>query len=113
MRMRKIVHIDMDACYAPYLRVAIVLLVQTGGRTYSEGLSLRWDQVDLVHGVVHLDGSVKTTDSAQPLPLSRWACDVLKEWKKEQGSESLYVFPSPRKPGKPIRSVKRAWRTTL
>ena len=97
----------------PHLRVAIVLLVQTGGRTYSEGLSLKWDQVDLVHGVIHLDGSVKTTDSAQPLPLSRLACDVLKEWKKEQGSESLYVFPSPRKPGKPIRSVKRAWRTAL
>jgi len=97
----------------PHLRVAIVLLVQTGGRTYSEGLSLKWDQVDLVHGVIHLNGSVKTTDSAQPLPLSRLACDVLKEWKKEQGSESLYVFPSPRSPGKPIRSVKRAWRTAL
>jgi integrase len=32
-----------------YLRVAMVLLSQTGGRTYSEGLSLRWDQVDLAH----------------------------------------------------------------
>jgi integrase len=97
----------------PYLRVAIVLLVQTGGRTYSEGLSLKWEQVDLAHGVIHLGGSVKTTDSAQPLPLSRLACDVLKEWKKEQGSESPFVFPSPRSPGKPIRSVKHAWRTTL
>jgi len=97
----------------PHLRVAIVLLVQTGGRTYSEGLSLRWDQVDLVHGVLHPGGSVKTTDSAQPLPLSWLACDVLKEWKKEQDSESLYVFPSPRSPGKPIRSVRRAWRTAL
>ena len=96
-----------------HLRVAIVLLVQTGGRTYSEGLSLKWDQVDLVHGVIHLDGNVKTRDSAQPLPLSRLACDVLKEWKKEQSSETLYVFPSPRKPGEPIRSVKHAWRTTL
>jgi integrase len=97
----------------PHLRVAIVLLVQTGGRTYSEGLSLKWDQVDLLHGVLHLDGSLKTTDSAQPLPLSRLACDVLTEWKKEQGSETLYVFPSPRSPGKPIRSVKRAWRAAL
>ena len=97
----------------PYLRVAIVLLVQTGGRTYSEGLSLRWDQVDLAHGVIHLGGSVKTTDSAQPLPLSRLACDVLKEWKEEQNSGSPYVFPSPRRPGKPIRSVKHAWRTAL
>ena len=96
-----------------YLRVGIVLLVQTGGRSYSEGLSLRWDQVDLIQGVLHLGDDLKTTDSAQPLPLSRLACDVLKEWKKEQGSESLYVFPSPRKPGMPIRSVRRAWRKAL
>jgi integrase len=93
--------------------VAIVMLVQTGGRTYTEGLSLKWDQVDLVHGILHLGGSVKTTDSDQPQPLTRLACDVLKEWKKEQSSDSPYVFPSPRKPDKPIRSVKRAWRTAL
>jgi integrase len=74
---------------------------------------IRWDQVDLVHGVLHPGGSVKTADSAQPLPLSGLARDVLKEWKKEQNSESLYVFPSPRSPGKPIRSVRRAWRTAL
>jgi integrase len=97
----------------PYLRVAIVLLVQTGGRTYSEGLSLRWDQVDLVHSVIHLTGGLKTADSAQPIPLSRLACDVLKEWKKAQNSDSMYLFPSPRSPGKPIRKVKRAWRTAL
>ena len=101
------------AAAPPHLRVAIVLLVQTGGRTYSEGLSLRWDQVDLVHGVLHPGGTVKTTDSSQPLPLSQLACDVLKEWKKEQGSEGQYVFPSSHCPGKPIRSVRRAWRTSL
>ena len=68
----------------PYLRVAIILLVQTGGRTYSEGLSLRWDQVDLEHRVLHLDGNVKTSGSAQPLPLSQLAGDVLKEWKSKR-----------------------------
>jgi integrase len=31
---------------SPHLRVGIVLLVQTGGRTYTEGFRLRWDQVD-------------------------------------------------------------------
>ena len=51
----------------PHLRVAIVLLVQTGGRTYSEGLSPKWDQLDLVHGVLHLGGSVKTGCVYQPL----------------------------------------------
>ena len=97
----------------PHLRVAIILLVQTGGRTYSEGLSLRWDQVDLVNGVLQVGGSVKTAESAQPLPLSRLACDVLTEWKREQGSGSPFVFPSPQQSDKPIRNIKRAWRTAL
>ncbi len=114
---KRMLSVDDEECILeaapPYLRVAIVLLVQTGGRTYTEGLSLRWDQIDLTNGVVHLEGALKTGDSAQPLPLSRLACDVLLAWKEEQGSQSPYVFPSPRNPGKPIRSVRRAWRTTL
>ncbi len=97
----------------PHLRVAIVLLVQTGGRTYTEGLSLRWDQVDLDNLVIHLGGDVKTSESAQPVPLTRLAWEVLQEWRKEQGPQSPYVFPSPRDLTKPIGSVKRAWRTTL
>ncbi|MGH7744461.1 MAG: site-specific integrase [Candidatus Dormibacteria bacterium] len=97
----------------PYLRVAIILLVQTGGRTYSEGLSLRWDQVDLEHRVLHLDGNVKTTGSSQPLPLSQLACDVLKEWKSKRALENPYVFPSSRKHGQPMGSVKGAWRSAL
>ena len=32
--------------------------MQTGGRTYSEGLSLRWDQVDLENQVIHLSGEI-------------------------------------------------------
>jgi len=97
----------------PYLRVAIILLVQTGGRTYSEGLSLRWEQVDLNNQVIHLCGNVKTKDSAQPVPLTRLASDVLFEWKNEQGSQSPFLFPSPSNPEKPIGTVKRAWKTTL
>jgi hypothetical protein len=58
-----------------HLRVATVLLVQTGARNLQRGLSLRWDQVDLVHGVLHLGGSVKTTDSAQPLPGAEAYCE--------------------------------------
>jgi len=63
--------------------------------------------------VLHLGDDLKTTDSAQPLPLSRLASDVLKEWKKEQSSESPYLFPSPRKADKPIRTVRKAWRAAL
>jgi integrase len=97
----------------PYLRVAVILLVQTGARSYSEGLSLRWDQVDLNNRVIHLSGNVKTQDSAQPIPLTQLAADVLSEWKKEQGLQSPFLFPSPSNPERPIATVKRAWTTTL
>jgi len=97
----------------PHLRVAIILLVQTGGRTYSEGLSLRWEQVDLENLVIHLCGDVKTKDSAQPVPLTRLACDVLREWRKGQTRQSPFVFPSPYNLDKPIGSVKTAWKATL
>jgi integrase len=97
----------------PYLRVAIILLSQTGGRTYSEGMSLRWDQVDFDAKVIRLDNNVKTPGSVEPVPLSEYACDVLKAWKKEQGSTSPYIFPSPKYPDRPILSVKTAWTSTL
>ena len=51
---------------APPYRVAIILLSQTGGRTYSEGFSLRWSQVDFDQKVIRLDNNVKT-----PTPRSR------------------------------------------
>ncbi|MCI0723686.1 MAG: site-specific integrase [Acidobacteria bacterium] len=97
----------------PYLRVAIILLAQTGVRTYSEGFSLRWDQVDLNTKVVYLTGSVKTPGSSEPVPLTNLACDVLRAWKKEQGNGSPFLFPSPVKPDRPVTTVKTAWRSTL
>jgi integrase len=33
--------------------------------------------------------------------------------RQELGSNSPYIFPSPRQAGQPIRSVKTAWRATL
>jgi integrase len=96
-----------------HLRVAIILLSQTGGRTYSEGFSLRWSQVDFEHKVIRLDNHVKTPGSAEPIPLSQYACEVLQAWKKESPLKSDYVFPSPVVPNKPISTVKTAWKATL
>jgi len=98
---------------SPHLRVGIVLLVQTGGRTYSEGFRLRWDQVDWEHRLIRLGNDVKTPGSSEPLPLTDLAYRVLRKWKEELGSDSPYIFPSPRSPGQPIRSVETAWRATL
>jgi integrase len=97
----------------PHLRVAIVLLTQTGGRTYSEGFSLRWDQIDLASKLIRLGNDVKTPGSSEPVPLSEYACEVLQAWNKEQASKSPYVFPSPICPDRPISTVKTAWQATL
>ena len=97
----------------PYLRVAIVLLAQTGGRTYTEGFSLRWDQIDLDHNVIFFGGKTKTEGSSEPVPLTGIARDVLLRWKKEQGGKSPFLFPSPVLDDKPITSVRKAWTATL
>ena len=54
----------------PYLRVAIVLLAQTGGRTYTEGFSFRWDQIDFDHKVMFFGADTKTEGSSEPVPLT-------------------------------------------
>jgi hypothetical protein len=48
----------------PCLRVAIIVLYHGGGRTYNEGLSLRWDQVDVQNKLIRLSNNVKTSGSA-------------------------------------------------
>ena len=97
----------------PYLRVATVLLAQTGGRTYTEGFSLRWDQIDFDHKVMFFGADTKTEGSSEPVPLTGLAHDVLLNWKKEQADKSRFLFPSPVLHDKPITSVRKAWTTTL
>src|SRR5207249_1338403 len=96
-----------------HLRVGILLLEQTGNRTYSELFSLTWSQIDLDAGLIRFDVPLKTKASGEPEPLSRLALDVLRWWKTQMNGISDFVFPSPRDPTKPIRSVKTAWRSTL
>jgi integrase len=93
--------------------VPIILLAQTGGRTYSEGFSLRWSQVDFENKLIRSTNNVKTPSSSEPIPLSQYACDVLQAWKKEEASKSEFVFPSPVLPNRSSSTVKTDWKTTL
>jgi integrase len=80
----------LDAA-APHLRVGIILLVQTGGRTYSEGFRLRWDQVDWEHRLIRFGSDVKTPGSSEPLPLTDLAFRVLRKWKEESNADSAFI----------------------
>ena len=77
-------------CGVSHLRVGIILLVQTGGRTYSEGFRLRWDQVDWENRLIHFGNDVKTPGSSEPLPLSDLAFRVLQKW-KEKSARILFT----------------------
>jgi integrase len=99
----------LKASLPPHLRVGIILLVQTRGRTYSEGFRLRWDQVDWENRLIRFGNDVKTPGSSEPLPLTDLAFGVLQKWKEQSRSDSPFVFPSLRKPGHP---VGRLWEIT-
>jgi len=97
-----------------HLRVGMIVLDQTGNRTYSEVFSLKWEQVDLGAGLIYLGGPLKTAESAVPTPLSKLALEILSWWKGQQdGFQSPYLFPSPKDQNMPVRSVKTAWKNTL
>jgi len=96
-----------------YLRVGILLLEQTGNRTYSELFSLRWEQVDLDAGVISFNVQLKTEGSDTAHPLSDLAVKILLWWKDQTVRGNSFIFPSPRVPDQPIRNVRKAWAKTL
>jgi integrase len=69
--------------------------------------------VDWEHKLIRWGNDVKTAGSSEPLPLSDLAYRVLRKWKEESNPDSPFIFPSPRKPDQPIRSVKTAWNAAL
>jgi integrase len=56
---------------------------------------------------------VNTPASAEPIPLSQYACEVLQAWNRESSPLGEYVFPSPLKADRQISTVKTAWQATL
>ena len=82
----------LEAAPISHLRVAIILLSQTGGRTYSEGFSLRWDQMNFEDKLIRLDNNVKTPGSAEPIPLSEYACEVLAGMEQGAGSQESFCL---------------------
>ena len=69
--------------------------------------------MDFENKLTRLDNDVKTPGSAEPVPLSEYACEVLQAWNKARARKSPFVFPSPHLPHQPISSVKTAWKATL
>jgi integrase len=86
---------------------AIRLILLTGARK-SEVLTVTWDQFDFERGAWTKPSHHTKQKRRHTVPLSPPALQLLTEIKAR--SESDYVFPSPRRTGRPLREIKMAWR---
>lgn len=98
----------LDACAAStsgHLLPVVKLALGTGMRK-SEILALRWSQIDLQRGVIHL-GTETKSHQARTVPLSQPLRHMLAELGKVRAISGL-VFPSETDPSKPA-CIKEAW----
>lgn len=77
------------------LRVAIILLAQTGGRTYSEGFSLRWSQVAFEGRLILLYQQCENSRIGGADPFARICLRCLACMEKGGSSDERICFPEP------------------
>jgi integrase len=97
----------------PYMRVLIVLILETGMRSHREALALQWDAIDLADDLIRVKES-KTRAGIRNIPVSSRCMAELLRWREMVGPEfSPFVFPNLRIPSRPIRDVRHAWTKAL
>lgn len=87
-----------------FLHSPVVLAYETGMRI-GEVMRLEWSRVDLQREVIHLGALDTKGRRARTIPLSPRALELL----RHTAIRGPLVFPSPRKPGRPIRNPYAAW----
>lgn len=97
----------------PYIRVLVVLILETGMRSYREALALKWDAIDFVNDLIRVRES-KTRAGIRNVPLSERCKNELLRWQEIIGPEfSPFVFPNFRVPNQPMRDIRQSWANAL
>lgn len=97
----------------PHIKRVIILGVSLGLRIgESELFSLQWKDIDMVNRLVRIWSAAKNLDRPyRDVPISDSLFLTLEEWWKEDsnlGLDHLITYK-----GKPVKAIKRAWRTSL
>jgi integrase len=96
----------------PRIRALSVLGVETGMRT-GEMTGLRWEDIDLLNGVVHVLKS-KSAAGIRSVPLSELSKSELLRWRNLIGPEySEWVFPNLSNRRHPLQGGRKAWASAL
>ena len=80
-----------------------------GGMRLGEIRWLRWEQVDLLNREVRLNQGETKNGEGRTIPLVNELVELLSEH-KARCPNSLFMFPSPRRPDRPIGDFRKAWR---
>jgi integrase len=101
------------AVATPHLRALIILLTESGLRVNKEAFQLKWTDLDFSSSQVTVRDS-KTLAGRRSVPLSELCSAEMLRWKNLMGPEfSDWVFPNPKTPSKPLKSVRTTWFTAL
>jgi integrase len=93
----------------PLLRTLVVLLLETGLRVGKEALPLKWEDVDIENGIIHVRES-KTLAGRRVVYLSKLCSAELLKWKNLTGPDfSAFVFPNPSNQKKHLKGVRKPW----
>lgn len=99
---------DDDALIDPvFLDLFAVLLF--AGQRKGNTMAMRWADVDLRRGTWTIPGDSTKNHDAHLVTLSDPTLEILRRRHAENESGSVYVFPSPRTPSRPVREIKTAW----
>lgn len=101
------------AVASPHVVRAIVLGAQLGVRVgESELAKLTWDDVDLERAVVRVHGAKKNMQCPwREVPIRKTLIEYFSAWKNEDASLGMKHLIHYN--GKPVGTVKKAWRATL
>lgn len=93
----------------PYLRILIILILETGMRSHREALALTWNSIDFDNDFIRVRES-KTHAGIRNIPISARCRAELLRWRSMLGPEfSPFVFPNLRTPAKPMKDVRHVW----
>ena len=98
----------IDGCGAPHIRLAVILLLATGGRV-SAVLDLTWSRVDFERGVINLRLSDGVTRKGRAVvPMNRMARAALDAAYKARLTDHVVEWG-----GKRVRSIRKGYTAAL
>jgi integrase len=101
------------AVAAPFLRVLVVLILETGMRSHREALALRWEAINFANDSIRVRES-KTRAGIRNIPITARCKTELLRWREILGHNfSPFVFPNMWAPAKPRNDIRHAWEKAL